>query len=145
MNTELNPNQRSNRNRDKSFMDSAEARTLASAASEAFAFYSQKKCETTGACTTLSPTSLCESESSLTSTSQKSRKAFSTQLQMRSCSESSSTVGYQDLHSLNRPNRKLLGGKGMFLTLMQNAGLAVPPFAVLKPVLCKFLRLFLLI
>ena len=132
MYTKLNPNQLSNRNRDQSFMDSAEARTLASAASETFAFYLQKKCETTGACTTLSPTSQRESESSLTSTSQKSRKAFSTQLQMRSCSESSSTVGYQVLHPLNRPDRKLLGGKGMFLTLMQNAGLAVPPFRCIE-------------
>ena len=80
MNTELNPYQLSNRKRDRSFTDSAEGTTPESAASEAFALSSPKKCKTTKVYTTLSPTS--PFESSLTSTSQESHKAFSTQLQM---------------------------------------------------------------
>ena len=46
-----------------------------------------------------------------------------TQLKIRRCSESQ-----QSVHSQTMPNRELSGGKGMFLSLMRNEKLAVPPF-----------------
>nr|WP_256493316.1 PEP/pyruvate-binding domain-containing protein [Endozoicomonas sp. SCSIO W0465] len=55
------------------------------------------------------------------------RKINAIPLKIRRCSESQ-----LDVHSQNIPSREGLGGKGMFLTLMQNAGLPVPPFRCIK-------------
>nr|WP_256493315.1 DUF4116 domain-containing protein [Endozoicomonas sp. SCSIO W0465] len=55
------------------------------------------------------------------------RKINAIPLKIRRCSESQ-----LDVHSQNIPSREGLGGKGMFLTLMQNAGLSVPPFRCIK-------------
>ena len=125
LNTKLNPNKSSNGNRGQSSTDSADGKAPASVAAQTLAFSSQKKCEATGSVES-------RSQSSPESTSQEFNVAFATPLQIRSCSESSLTVEPQNVDSLNRPNRKLLGGKGMFLTLMQNAGLAVPPFRCIE-------------
>ena len=125
LDTKLNPNQSSDRNRDQSSTVSADGKTPASVASQTLAFSSQKKCEATGSVES-------RSQSLPESTRQEFNVAFATQLQIRSCSESSLTVEPRNVDSLNRPNRNLLGGKGMFLTLMQNAGLAVPPFRCIE-------------
>ena len=125
LNTKLNPNKSSNGNRGQSSTYSADGKTPASVASETLAFSSQKKCEATGGVENTS-------ERSARSTSQKFREGFATSLQIRFCSESSLTVEPRNVDSSNRPNRKLFGGKGMFLTLMQNAGLAVPPFRCIE-------------
>ena len=76
----------------------------------------KRQCEVTGMVTTFTPPDSADHE--ITET-------FATRLKIRRCTEPQLTV-----HSPTVPNRKLLGGKGMFLTLMQNAEaeLAVPPF-----------------
>ena len=85
----------------------------ASVASDTPAFSSKRKCQVTRRETTYTPD---RAHHDITAT-------FTTQLKIRRCSESKLNV-----YSGNSPNRELLGGKGMFLTLMHNAGLAVPPF-----------------
>ncbi|WP_257263125.1 hypothetical protein, partial [Endozoicomonas sp. ONNA2] len=50
-----------------------------------------------------------------------------TQLTTRNCTEPQMAVAPPTM-----PNRELLGGKGMFLTLMQSAELAVPPFRCIE-------------
>ena len=133
LNTKLNPNESSNTNRKQSPTDSAEGKTPASVASKTLAFSSQKKCEATGSVES-------RSQSSPESTSQQFSVAIATPLQNRSCSESSLTVEPRNVDSLNQSNRELLGGKGMFLTLMQNAGLAVPPFRCIDTVTVQVLE-----
>ena len=85
----------------------------ASVASDTPAFSSKRKCQVTRRETTYTPD---RAHHDITAT-------FATQLKIRRCSESKLNV-----YSGNSPNRELLGGKGMFLTLIHNTGLAVPPF-----------------
>ncbi|WP_257293595.1 DUF4116 domain-containing protein [Endozoicomonas sp. YOMI1] len=87
----------------------------ASGALNTLAFSCKRKCEAIGSDTTFTPPG---------SADHKITETFIPPLKIRGCSEPQLTV-----HSPTIPNRERLGGKGMFLTLMQNAGLAVPPFS----------------
>ncbi|MBO9496788.1 DUF4116 domain-containing protein [Thalassotalea sp. G20_0] len=83
------------------------------------ALSSNRKCETSGIDTTFTPSN--------NSTGQKITETFALPLKTRRCTESQLNVDSPTI-----PNRKLLGGKGMFLTLMKSAGLAVPPFRCIE-------------
>ncbi|MGO0305516.1 DUF4116 domain-containing protein [Endozoicomonas acroporae] len=85
-----------------------------SGALKTHALSSNRMCETSGIDTTFTPSN---------STGQKITETFALPLKNRRCTEPQLNVDFPTI-----PNRKLLGGKGMFLTLMKNAGLAVPPF-----------------
>ncbi|MGO0305517.1 DUF4116 domain-containing protein [Endozoicomonas acroporae] len=82
----------------------------ASVASDTPDFSAKRKCQVIRHDTTFTPGSA-------------NHDLIATQVKTRGCTEPQLNVD-----SPTMPNRKLLGGKGMFLTLMQNAGLAVPPF-----------------
>uniref|UniRef100_UPI003BB7FB79 hypothetical protein n=1 Tax=Endozoicomonas sp. ALC013 TaxID=3403076 RepID=UPI003BB7FB79 len=82
------------------------------------ALSSNRKCETSGIDTTFTPSN---------STGQKITETFALPLKTRRCTESQLNVDSPTIL-----NRKLLGGKGMFLTLMKNAGLTVPPFRCIE-------------
>ncbi|WP_422449851.1 MULTISPECIES: DUF4116 domain-containing protein [unclassified Endozoicomonas] len=78
----------------------------------------KRQCEVTATVTTFTPPGRADHEINAT---------FATRLKIRRCTESQLTVD-----SPTMPNRKLLGGKGMFLTQMKNAGLDVPPFRCIE-------------
>ncbi|WP_422489294.1 DUF4116 domain-containing protein [Endozoicomonas sp. ALE010] len=82
------------------------------------ALSSNRKCETSGIDTTFTPSN---------STGQKITETFALPLKTRRCTESQLNVDSPTIL-----NRKLLGGKGMFLTLMKSAGLTVPPFRCIE-------------
>ncbi|WBA81031.1 PEP/pyruvate-binding domain-containing protein [Endozoicomonas sp. GU-1] len=98
--------------------DIANGAIPASGALKTHALSSNRKCKISGIDSTFT---------SSDSTGQKITETFTPPLKNRRFTEPQLTVDSPTI-----PNRKLLGGKGMFLTLMKNAGLTVPPFRCIE-------------